>query len=85
MAVSKGRLYELVDALQEDNYDTAERLLEQLRSDEFDPMLWKLLTAPYDDEPVTEDDRAAIIEAQEDIRAGRLIPHEEVMRQLLGD
>ena len=50
-----------------------------------DPVLYSLLTAPEDDEPETEEERAAKDEALEDMRTGRaqLIPHQEVVRHLL--
>jgi hypothetical protein len=48
------------------------------------PLLEALRNAPVDDEPETEEERAAIEEAIEDERAGRLIPHEEVRRRWLG-
>jgi hypothetical protein len=48
------------------------------------PLFEALRNAPIDDEPETEEERAAIEEAIEDERAGRLIPHEEVRRRWLG-
>ncbi|MBI4702178.1 MAG: hypothetical protein HY744_13690 [Deltaproteobacteria bacterium] len=50
-----------------------------------DPVLRSLREAPLDDEPETEEERAAIEEGLEDVRAGRLIPHEEVRRRWLGE
>lgn len=47
-----------------------------------DRMIWLQLTAPEDDEPLTEEDRIAIEEAEAEIRAGKGIPHEEVVREL---
>ena len=47
-----------------------------------DRMIWLQLTAPEDDEPLTEEDRIAIAEAEAEIRAGKGIPHEEVVREL---
>jgi predicted transcriptional regulator len=49
-----------------------------------DPVLRALENAPFDDEPETEEERAAVAEAWEDVRAGRLIPHEEVAKRWLG-
>lgn len=46
-----------------------------------DPIDEALAAAPYDDEPLTEEDRRAIEEAEEDIRAGRVVSHEEVKRR----
>ena len=47
-----------------------------------DRMIWLQLTAPEDDEPLTEEDRIAIEEAEAELRAGKGIPHEEVVREL---
>ena len=38
--------------------------------------------APLDDEPITEEDQAAIDESHEDVKHGRVISHEELMREL---
>lgn len=38
--------------------------------------------APVDDEPLTDEDRAALDESYEDLKnSGNLIPHEEIMRE----
>ena len=47
-----------------------------------DRMIWLQLTAPEDDEPLTEEDRIILEEAEAEIRAGKGIPHEEVVREL---
>jgi predicted transcriptional regulator len=36
---------------------------------------------PFDDEPETEEERAAVAEASRDLEEGRVIPHDEVMRK----
>ncbi len=41
-----------------------------------------MVEAPYDDEPLTEEDIAALDEAWEDVAAGRLVSDEEVKREL---
>ncbi len=43
-----------------------------------------LASLPEDDEPPTDDERAAVAKAMESVQAGRLIPHEEARRRLLG-
>ena len=53
-------------------------LLKALR--EGDARLLGMAFVPYDDEPVTEADLAALAEAEEDVRAGGLVSHEEIMR-----
>jgi hypothetical protein len=47
-----------------------------------DPVLRALLAAPVDDEPVTPADDAALAEAEEDIRQGRVMPTAELRRRL---
>lgn len=47
-----------------------------------DRIIWLQLTAPDDDEPLTEEDRIAIEEGKAEIRAGKGIPHEEVVKEL---
>ena len=47
-----------------------------------DPVLRSLMAAPVDDEPLTPEDEAAIAEAHEDIRAGRVITTAELRRRL---
>jgi hypothetical protein len=41
-----------------------------------------LREAPIDDEPETEEERAAIAEAREDLKAGRAVSHEQIRREL---
>jgi hypothetical protein len=69
---------ELPDALLEE----ALRRLTALRDD---PVLRAYLEAPEDDAPETEEEREAWAEAEADVAAGRVIPHAEVRRRLLGD
>ncbi|MYC28602.1 MAG: hypothetical protein F4X65_00720 [Chloroflexi bacterium] len=48
-----------------------------------DPVLFALLTAPQDDEPETEEERAAVEEAYESIARGeRMIPDAELAKEL---
>ena len=45
--------------------------------------VWEMLkNAPWDAEPLTEEDKQAIKEANEDIAAGRFITHEELKKEL---
>ena len=52
---------------------------------EDDPVLKALRDAPPDDEPLMEEDVAALEEAYEDLAQGRVFSHEEVWRRLLGE
>jgi hypothetical protein len=47
-----------------------------------DPVLRALAEAPEADEPLSEKDREAIREAEDEIRRGDVLSHEEVKRQL---
>lgn len=47
-----------------------------------DPVARALLTAPLDDEPVTEEERQAVREADEEIRRGELLTLEQVEAEL---
>ncbi|HLZ71039.1 MAG TPA: hypothetical protein VKV26_14150 [Dehalococcoidia bacterium] len=47
-----------------------------------DPVRQRLLTAPFDDEPETEEEREAVAEAYEDLRSGRVISGAEARREL---
>lgn len=81
----KERLHALVEDLPESEVHAALRFIEYLRFSEEDPV-WKALQhAPLDDEPVTSEDAAALDEAWEDVRQGRLVPHHEVRRSVLGE
>ena len=80
---TKEELYSLVDDLPDSELHAARRYLEYLRSTG-DPVLRAFLEAPDDDEPETEEERAAMAEAHEDFRAGRVVPHDEAKRRLLG-
>ena len=74
-------LHKLVDMLPESEWEAVYRVLEE-RMAKHDPVLRAFLNAPEDDEPETEEERAAVEEAYEDLKAGRVSPWEEVKREL---
>ena len=76
----KEELHRLVDELPENESHAAKRFLEYLRN-MGDPVLRAMLEAPEDDEPETEEERAAVAEAQEDFKAGRVVSHQELKRE----
>jgi hypothetical protein len=83
MTTTREELRELIDRLPEDQLDRAARLLAELgRSartfDEF------LASVPEDDEPTTDEGRAAIAQGREDYRAGRTIPLSDIPRRTRG-
>ena len=79
---ARDRLHGLVDRLPDGEVSAAERYLEYLQLAGTDPVLHAFLTAPDDDEPETEEERAAVTEARQDIQEGRVYSLEEVRREL---
>jgi hypothetical protein len=77
--MDKSELYQLIDELPEGEELAARRFLEYLRDRhvEYTPE-----NAPFDDEPLTEEDKIALAEADEDIRAGRVVSDKEVWSHL---
>ena len=78
---TKNELYQLVDALPENEALVAKRFLEFLLSKSEDPVLRAFLNAPEDDEPMGEQELKNLEEAQEAISAGRVTPWEEVKKE----
>jgi hypothetical protein len=78
--LTRDRLHELIDALAEDDIDIAGRLLTALVDD--DPVGLSLALAPIDDEPLTDEDVAAIREGEAAIARGEVISHAELKREL---
>jgi len=76
--MSRNTLHDLVDRLPEDELPSAQRFLEYLATS---PAYRAALAAPADDEPVTEADAEAISKARDDIRAGRVSSHDDVLRE----
>ncbi len=68
-------LYSLVDELPDAALSAAERQLAALRDD---PLLRALAIAPVDDEPLTEDERAAIEDAEATYRRGEWVADEDL-------
>ena len=74
-------LHDLVDWLPECAHAEARKtLLHHLQK--HDPVAYALFTAPLDDEPETEAERAAVAEAYAAIERGEVISHEDLMREL---
>ena len=68
-------LHWLLDRIPESDVSTACKFLRSL----VDPIAVSLLNAPYDDEPETEDERAAVEVARREPGPGT--PHEDVRRE----
>lgn len=71
-------LYRLVDSIPEKQLDDARKALEPLA----DPVLAALANARYDDEPETDEERAAVAEGRAALDAGDFVTMEEVRREL---
>ena len=76
-------LHKLVDLLPESEWEAARRALEE-RFSKHDPVLRAFLNAPEDDEPESEEERAAVAEAYKELKSGKGLSHEDVKKRLLG-
>lgn len=65
------RIHQLVDRLSEEELPTARRVLEGLQAMD-DPVLRALVRATEEEDPISEEERAALREAEEDVRRGRV-------------
>lgn len=75
-------LHTLVDELPEDELVAAKRFLEYLRQQAEDPLRSLLDAAPWDEEPLTEEDRLAIQEGLAEKARGEVVAHGDVERLL---
>jgi len=76
--MSRDTLHDLVNRIPEEELPAAKRFLEYLAAS---PAYRAALSAAPDDEPVTEGDARAIALARDDVREGRVVPHEEILRE----
>lgn len=79
---AKEKLHHLVDRLPEGEVQAAERYLEYLSVAQQDPFLQTVFNAPLDDEPETDEERAAIADARAALRRGDVVSDEQVRRDL---
>ena len=76
--MSRHILHQLIDRIPEEELPAAQRFLEYLA---VSPAHRATLSAPPDDEPVTGGDAAAIAQAQEEVRLGKVVSHDDVLRE----
>ena len=76
--MNRDALHELVDRIPEEELPAAKRFLEYLV---VSPAYRAALSAPTDDEPVTEADVTAIARARDDVRTGKVTSHDEILRE----
>ena len=77
--MTKADLHRLVDALPAESVDAVGRWLERVTDD---PVIAALDASPWDDEPSTPDEEAAVAEARAAIARGEGIPWEQVKAEL---
>ena len=75
-------VHHLIDELPDALLDEAARRLTDLRDDQF---LRAFLEAPEDDEPLTDEDVAAIEEGKAEIARGEVSDWEDVKRRIFGE
>ena len=78
---TKNDLYRMIDCLPKRELRHAQQCLERLQAGDYDRLLLKLLVAPWDDEPETEEERLAAEEGDRDLREGRTVSMEEIKRE----
>ena len=81
--VTKERLHDLIDALADDDVPAVASFLAALTGVAAVEPFYTLETAPLDDEPESDAERAAVAEARADVERGegRRIPAAEIYRE----
>ena len=75
---TREQIHALIDALPDSELDVLDRFI-KARSN---PVLRALMDAPDDDEPLTEDDLAAIAQARADRARGDIVRDKDLDREL---
>ncbi len=83
IGVNKEELYKLIDALPEEEVETAKRFLEFLAT--HDPAVHSLYTAPYDDEPTSEEEDLESQKNWEEYLQGNSVPNETATKEIFGE
>ena len=76
-AHTKEQAHELIDRMAPSQVSAVVGLLEIM----LDPFARALANAPYDDEPVTDDEARDIEAAHASLERGEGVPHEEILRE----
>lgn len=71
------QLHRLVDETPDSQLDRLREHIEEFDSTE-DPFYAKLMASPEDDEPFTDEERAAVEIAREEVRRGNVVPWEQI-------
>ncbi len=81
VTIAKEALHRLIDALPDGDVLTAWQLLAPLHTNGDRGLPRVLAEAPWDDEPETDEERAAVEQAYEDLRQGRVVSVEATKRE----
>ncbi len=76
--MTREALHQLIDRIPESDIVAIQRVLEHLAGD---APFRTAMSAPPDDEPVTAGDAEAMMRARKDLRAGRAVSHNEILRE----
>ncbi|MBZ5727498.1 MAG: hypothetical protein LAP87_21185 [Acidobacteriia bacterium] len=76
--MSRLALHDLIDRIPEEELPVAKRFLEYLAAS---PAYRAALSAPPDDEPVSEADAAAIVRVREELRTGKVVSQDDFLRE----
>jgi hypothetical protein len=79
--MARERLHTLIDRIPEAEISAAQRFLEYLATT---PAFRAANLATSDDEPITQGDAEAIARARKDIESGRVVSHDEILREFGG-
>jgi predicted transcriptional regulator len=77
----KERLYRLIERIPDEDVHGVERYLEYVASSR-DPVMYTLMDAPEEDEPISAEEEAEVQEGLADIAAGRVHTLAEVKQEL---
>ena len=77
MSIDKNRVHRLLDQLDQGQLTAVAQLLEVMT----DPVARSLANAPFEDEPATPEESAALDAAHAAIQRGEGTPHEGILRE----
>ncbi len=83
MGITKKELYRLIDALPEGEVEAAGRFLEFLIAQ--DPTVYTLISAPFDDEPISEEEDLEAKNAWNEHLKGKSISSDDAAKEIFGE
>jgi hypothetical protein len=82
MSATRDALHRMIDEVSESELEHVTYLLKYHRRADRDPFLFALAIAPYDDEPETPGEAAAVAEAREALACGDVVSLDDLKREL---